>query len=296
MHIWLNGRFVEPSQAHVSVFDAGFQHGVGLFETMAARGGRVFRLRAHIDRLVRSAEELRLTARLHPAPLAEAVQATLDRSGLAAARLRLTLTGGDLGKLQSLGQTTVDPTIVIVAQPPTEYPQAFFESGVRVVIAGGRLNPLDRSAGHKTLSYWTRIAALQDAAAQRCGESLWFSVSNHLASGSVSNVFLVRDGTLLTPIARGEEEPGALRSPVLPGITRAAVLELAESLGIAVVRRLLDIDALLGADEAFLTNSSWGVLPVVAVEKEAIGGGAVGAITMRLRAAWLEAIDRETTI
>ena len=294
MHIWLNGQFVERDQARLSVFDAGLQHGIGLFETMLARHGRIYRAGEHMQRLISSARDLQLTDRLRGEPLIEACELALRKNDLRDARVRLTVTGGDLNALQSRGQGRVDPTTLIVAQPPTVYPQAFFESGARIVIADARLNPLDAHAGHKTLSYWPRIRALSEAAAKHAAEALWFTVSNHLASGSVSNVFLVREGTLLTPIARGEEIAGGLPMPVLPGITRAAVCEFADALAIPVDRRVLDLESLLKADEVFLTNSSWGVLPVVGVERETIGSGGVGPITQRLREAWLRSVDEES--
>ena len=307
MLVWLNGTYVEGDAATVSVFDAGLQHGVGLFETMAARNGRVFRVDAHVQRLIDSARELLLTDSLRADPLAQAVEQTVERSGLEATRVRLTVTGGTPGLpglpgppgLSGLPHRQeprkVDPTILIVAQPPTDYPEAFFTSGVTVVVADGRANPLDPMAGHKTLNYWHRIQALQQAAARKTGEALWFTVSNHLAGGSVSNAFLVKDGALVTPIARGEEASGAIRAPVLPGITRAAIMELARGQGVGVTTRMLDIGDVLSADEVFLTNSSWGVLPVVGVEREKIGQGQVGEITRRLRQAWLELVERETS-
>ena len=85
------------------------------------------------------------------------------------ARVRLTITGGNLNMLQSEGKPAVDPTIAIVAQPPTRYPDHFFERGVIATIADTRLSPLDPMAGHKTLNYWPRISALQAAAAKRAG-------------------------------------------------------------------------------------------------------------------------------
>ncbi len=96
------------------------------------------------------------------------------------------------------------------------------------------------------------------------------------------------------PIARGEEEPGAIPSCVLPGITRCSIFRAAESAGVPVERRMLDIEDLLASDEVFLTNSSWGVLPVVAIEKERIGAATVGPLTTRLRQAWLDELERET--
>ncbi len=289
MQVWLNGRFIERDEAKVSVFDAGFQHGVGLFETMLAVGNEVFRLDAHLARLADSARLLRLSDSLRTRPLAEAVRSVVEKAALPRARVRLTLTGGDLNLLQSKRLAPVDPTILIVAQPATEYPEAFFERGVRVTVADGRLNPLDPDAGHKTLNCWSRLRALQQAAASGAGEAIWFSVTNHVMSGSVSNVFLVKDGTLHTPYARGEEEQGSMAAPVLPGITRGFIIEAAQSLGVGAARRMIDINALLDADEVFLTNSSWGVLPVIGVEAEAIADAVPGEVTKRLRAAWLEA-------
>ncbi|MCZ6835569.1 MAG: aminotransferase class IV [Planctomycetota bacterium] len=294
MKVWLNGQFVDRDEAKVSVFDAGYQHGVGLFETMLARNGKVFRAERHMRRLADSAREMRLSERLRIEPLVDALQLVLNENDQDSARVRLTLTGGDLNLLQSKGQSASDPTILIVAQPPTEYPDDFFEKGVVVMIAAGRENPLDPMAGHKTLNYWPRIQQLQLAASHGAGEAIWFTVSNHLAAGSVSNVFLVKDGALCTPFARGEEESGALASTVMPGITREAIIELADEMSIGTGRTMISIEDVLEADEVFLTNSSWGVLPVTGVERESIGDGTPGEITKRLREGWLELIDRET--
>ncbi|MCH8152560.1 MAG: aminotransferase class IV family protein [Planctomycetes bacterium] len=294
MLVWLNGKFIERDTAVVSAFDAGLQHGIGLFETMVAYHGKIFRAHAHVQRLVESARLLLLTESLHAEPLADAVHMVVKRNGLESARVRLTVTGGNLNLLQSRGRSKVDPTILIEAGPPTMYPEAFFEQGVVVTIADGRLNPLDPMAGHKTLNYWPRILALQHATAKKASEALWFALSNHLVGGSVSNVFLVTDGVLHTPIARGEELEDSTRSPVLPGITRAAIIALADSLDVHTDTRTIDIDDLLGADEVFLTNSSWGVLPVVGVEREKIGNGEVGEMTQRLRDGWLALVERET--
>jgi branched-subunit amino acid aminotransferase/4-amino-4-deoxychorismate lyase len=291
MLVWLNGNLIERESASIPIHDAGFQHGVGLFETMAARNGRVFRAAAHVERLAGSARQLLLTDRLHAGPLAEAIALTVRRSGLESARVRLTVTGGNLA--QPIGQRRhrIDPTILIDVQPATEYPQESFERGVMVTICEGRHSALDPMAGHKTLNYWPRIRALQLAAAKGAGESLWFTTDNRLSGGSVSNVFLVRDGTLLTPPARGDGQGPAA---VLPGITRGTVLELAASAEIAASIRPLTIEDLLGADEAFLTNSSWGVLPVVAIERHTVGSGEVGGLTRRLRSAWLALVEQET--
>ncbi len=319
--VFLNGRFTSRDEALIPAFDAGFQHGVGLFETMlavrTADGFRTLHAREHLDRLAASVLQLGLSDSLRVAALEEAVRRTVEKAGeelpdQKRLRVRLTITGGDLSMLGRPaavpGSTTegVAPTLLIVAQPATEYPAEMFDRGAAAVLADLRVNPLDPFQGHKTLNYWPRLRELQAAAAKRVGEALVFQVTNHLAGGCVSNAFLVRGGTLYTPIARAEEQevaagqddedqtaqpaaPGAVMpSPVLPGIVRRWVIDFARAEGLDVERRMLTIDDVLSADELFLTNSSWGVLPIVQVESRGIGGGRVGEVSRRLMDAWHE--------
>lgn len=289
--VFVNGKFVPRAEATVGAFDAGLLHAVGLFETMAARrtgdGVVVDHMDEHLDRLQSSAAQLGLSDDLRTGPLGEAVVAAAEKSGLDRVRLRLTITGGDLNMLRSGGRASHTPTVLIDAQPATQYPDEMFEKGVMATIADARANPLDPTAGHKTLNYWWRLRELQQAAARGAGEAIVLQVSNHVSGGCVSNLFAVKDGTLITPIAQGEEEEvggkGALPSPVLPGITRARVLAEGKKLGMTIDRRMMGIGDVLDADEVFLTNSSWGVLPVTRVEAEPVGSGAVGDFSRSMR-------------
>ena len=308
MKVWVNGKFVDDDDAKVSVFDAGFQHGVGLFETMTVKNGQIFRAREHLERMGSSAAALRLTENLHIEPLLEALTLTLQENKQESARMRLTLTGGDLNLLQQTGKTqNMDPTIVIQSQPPTQYPKEFFENGVFVSLASGRINPYDFSAGHKTLNYWSKLLNLQMAAMQQCGEALWLTPSAHVTGGCVSNLFLVKNGTLLTPTAQGEESDQDEPSAVIPGITRAALIELADKIGVGTGKQFLTLDDVIDADEVFLTNSSWGVLPVVGIrahvradenaesQDQSIGDGVVGNMSFQLNASYQALLDEETS-
>lgn len=315
---WLNGVFVSGEAAKASVFDAGLQHGIGLFETMLATNTRPLHLHEHLGRLQRSARELGLSTSLHINPLAEAVRRAVEKAVEPRARVRLTITGGDMGAALAPtgpsggGAPPRDPTILITVQPAAEYPAEMFARGVTVAISDARLSNLDPLAGHKTLAYWGRLRELQIAGAKGAAETLLFDTSNRLLSGAVSNVFLVQRDVLRTPPARGER--GEMDSPLpatlgeeaamsaqapapratLPGITRAAVIDFADALEIPVERGPLTIDDLLGAEEVFLTNSSWGVLPVSRVEGHAVGSARRGPITEALRAKWLEAVQEES--
>lgn len=314
--VFLDGKFIARDDARVSAFDAGFQHGVGLFETLLAvrdaRGVRVLHLQEHVERLRVSAAALGLSESLRAGALEEAVRRAADHGATdypaaKRLRLRLTITGGDLNMLSGGGPSAHTPTLLIVAQPATEYPPEMFALGTLATLADFRPSPLDPMQGHKTLNYWGRLRELQQAAGKGAGEALVFSVTNHLVGGCVSNVFVVRGDTLFTPIARGEEEevasgdnasdfdasPGppagpVLPSPVLPGIVRRWVLDWAIGAGLTTRRRMLALDDLLAADEVFLTNSSWGVLPVVRLEAETVGPGRPGPIATGLTKAWNE--------
>lgn len=294
---WLNGHFVDREAASVSALDASVQHGVGLFETMLAGDGRVFRLDRHMARLCESARALGLSDSLRDDRLREVVALVVERSGLAEgesrARVRLTLTGGDLNLLSRTARGPVDPTIFIACTPATRYPPEMVERGVRAVVADYKANPLDAFAGHKTIFYWARLHELQKASAKGAAEAIVLQVTNHVSGGAVSNLFIVRDGALVTPIARSEEERGAVPSPVLPGVTRGFIIEAAREMGLGCGRRMVAIADVLDADEVFLTNSSWGVLPVIAIEGKTIAGGVPGEWTRRLRERWLEAVRDE---
>lgn len=298
--VFLNGAFVDRDDAKLSAFDAGLLHAVGLFETMLARsdpaGPRVIALRPHLERLAESARELRLSEDLRIDGLADACLETVRRAGYPRARLRLTVTGGDLNLLEARGRSNHTPTVLIVAQPAAEYPPEMYDRGVTVTVADARANPLDPTAGHKTLNYWWRLRELQIAAAKGAGEALVFQVSNHAAGGCVSNLFAIRGDRAYTPIARGEEREvadageGASRtavpSPVLPGITRAMAIGWLEEHGLEVHRQMLTIDDLLGADELLLTNSGFGILPVVRLESREIGAAAPGEAGRHLIDRW----------
>ncbi len=314
--VFLDGEFVGADAARVSAFDAGLQHGVGLFETMLARveasgRARVVQVREHVARLAESCRSLGLIESIQARALEDACvhtarRASEGREAGARLRLRLTITGGDLNLLSrarggSTGEAT-RPTVMVHATDATPYPRELFERGTSVVVGDLRVNPLDPLQGHKTLAYWGRLRELQAAAGKRAGEALIFQVTNYLAGGCVSNALLLKGGEIVTPIARGEEGGAAweradggasaggagavLASPVLPGITRAWALGHAGAMGLEVRTRMVSIGDVLGADEVLLTNSSWGVMPVVKVEGEAIGDGVVGRVGRALGEAW----------
>lgn len=264
-HVFLNGSLVPASGAHIGIDDSSFLYGIGLFETLRVVGGRVFRLEDHWQRLSASAETLSIVNTCSEAQVREGIDRLLQANRLSDARIRLTLTSGSLRSEENRCST-----LLITATEFVPYPKEYFEKGVRVVITDYRQNPHDPFTGHKTTAYGPRLAALRGAHEKLAAEALWFTTENRLAEGCISNVFLVRQGKLLTP---------PLSTPILPGIARKTVLELAQQEQIPTEERPLDINDLLAAEEVFLTNVIMTILPVVAVEGHTVGQGKPGTVS-----------------
>lgn len=277
----LNGVLMPAEDATVSVFDAGFMQGIGLFETMRAYEGRVFRLQRHLDRLVQSAQSLGWSVIPDAEELADNVRQVVAATRAQEARVRLTVT---TGSLRAGASDTPELTTVATAALAERYPDESYAKGVTLIEAGHRQSAADPTVGHKTTSYFARLASLRVAHAQGAFETLWLTPTGHVAEAAISNVFIVRDEQLWTP---------PLDTPVLPGITRATVIELAVAGGLPVHEEAFTIEELRGADEVFLTNSMMEVMPVVRLGRHAIANEKLGDVTRQLAIGYGRLIDRE---
>lgn len=300
--VWLNGNFVDESAASISVRDTGLLHAAGVFTTMRAYSGGVFRLADHLARLRRSCDHLYVPLQYKDDALTQAVEELLARNNLQDARLRLTVTRG-WAQQDPLHGLRLEPTVLLTAADFEPYPADYYQRGMTVVVLNEqKLNPYDIQAGHKTLNYFSRLAALRDANQRGGGEALWFNVHNYLQSGSISNVFLIKAGQLFTPPTPEELLDKAIaavvpypKSATLPGITRKVVLELAAGAGIPAAPAALTIDDLLAADEVFITNSIMGLMPVCRIERHAVGADKPGPLTLKLSALYEEEIQQTLT-
>ena len=298
--LWLNGSFVEESTASIPLRDKGLLHGAGVFTTMRADDGRVFRLARHLGRLRESCAALSIPLQFDDAESNYAVSELLARNELTDARLRMTVTLGS-APVDPLQGATLEPNVFLTAAQLEPYPAEFYQRGMTVrLVDEQKLNPYDVTAGHKTLNYFSRLHALREAGRLGAGEALWFDVHHELVSGSISNVFVVKDGELFTPPTTSElrESPASdsapqARSCVLPGVTRQAVIELAREEKLDVRLSGLDVRALLGADEVFVTNSIMRVMPVCRIERKAIGPDKPGPVTTMLTERLDQLVQRE---
>lgn len=268
--VFLNDKLVDIENARIPAGDGGFLYGAGLFETMRASNGVVFRLSDHLDRLLSSAKILSIEHSYNKEYLKDSIYKVLKANDFTDARIRLTLSAGVM--IQS--QAKSDATLLITAVKLQPYPAEYYNRGVLVVLCQFRQNVSDPTCGHKTTSYLPRMLALKQAHEKKAAEALWFTTDGRLAEGCISNVFLVKDSRIFTPMAN---------TPVLPGIARKTVCEIAIAQKIEIVEKDLTIDDLLSADEVFITNVIMQVMPVVGIEKHTIGEGKPGVMTKKMR-------------
>ena len=280
--VFLNDKLVDIDKACISVSDSGLLYGAGLFETMRSYNGVVFSLKDHLDRLFFSAGALSIKPP-HRKYINEAIYKVLKTNKLTDARMRLTLTGGPMSESEEQRH----PTLLITATKLAPYPAEYYKNGVLVVLCPFRQNPDEPTCGHKTTSYFSRMLALKWAHQRRAAETLWFTVDNHLAEGCISNVFLVKDSVLYTP---------PIETPVLAGVARKTVCQIALKNSIKLVEKDLNIDDCLAADETFLTNVIMQIMPISRIEKHTVGNGKVGAITKKLMDYFDEFIKTECQI
>jgi branched-chain amino acid aminotransferase len=281
--VWIDGKRVPSEGAHISARDRGFTLADGVFETMKVHKGRVFRLDQHLARIEGALRTLAIPV---PPELREWVDAAVRAAHAPEASIRLTITRGIAPGGVPVPPDPV-PTVVVTVGTPPSFGSAVYEAGLTARFASGRRNEHSMSAGLKTLAYLDSVLGLLEARRNGADEALFLDTEGHCAEASASNFFAVIDGELATP---------PIGCAALPGITRAAVIELAAGLGLAVNDRPLDPARLKFATEAFLTSSLRGIAPLVRLDGVPVGTGAPGGVTRTVMAAYNALVTRECSV
>jgi branched-chain amino acid aminotransferase len=281
--IWINGKFVDPDKAKVSVFDRGFMYGDGVFETMRSYAGRIFKLDRHLDRLFRSLNTLKINHKYSKKYLQEAIYKTLKANKLSSAYIKLAVTRGE-GRFGISYKDKFRPNVVITAKDFEGYPPWMFDIGLSANITGVQ-NEESITSHIKTLNYLPYILARFDAKNMGFDEAILTNTKGYITEGATSNIFIVKNNRLITP---------SENSGILPGITRGVIIEIAKKLKMSVKEKLVTRRELFNADEIFLINSLAEVLPVTKVDSKRIGAGTVGDITKLLRISYQKSVIRET--
>ncbi|MDO4575032.1 MAG: branched-chain-amino-acid transaminase [Planctomycetia bacterium] len=279
--VYINGEFFDKENAKISVYDHGLLYGDGVFEGMRSYNGKVFRHEEHIDRLYKSAKAIHLTIPMTQEEMMRAVNDTLAINGLKDAYIRLVVSRG-------VGTLGIDPNrcptaqVIIITDMISLYPQELYENGLGIATASTIRNPASSlSPRIKSLNYLNNIMAKLEGLQAGCSEALMLNHQGQVCECTGDNIFIVQDGTLLTP------------SPdcgILEGITRGAVLDLAREHGIPCKECVLTRHDVYIADECFLTGSAAEIIPVTQIDARPIGDGKPGPITQKLIALFKELI------
>jgi branched-chain amino acid aminotransferase len=280
--VLINGKPYTAETAMISVYDRGFLYGDSVFETIRTYGGKPFALADHLARLARSAERVLIRLPVSLDTIAAEVEEGTRLAGNAESYIRVMLTRGTgpMGLDPDLAEL---PNRIVFVEPLVSPSPEAYAKGIEVILVRtARATDATAAAGAKVANYLTSLLAIREARLRGAAEAFIVDGRGNVMEGTTSNVFLVKNGRLVT----APEESG-----ILAGITRAYLLRAADRLGIGVALRDIHESELFDADELFISSSIREVLPVVRVDGKVIGSGAPGLLTQRLH----EAFRRDVT-
>jgi branched-chain amino acid aminotransferase len=275
----LNGVITPPETAQISVLDHGLLFGDSVYETLRTYNGKPFLFSRHFARLEHSARAIDLSLPWSKSKTLDEIKRTLNPGEW---RIRLVVTRG-AGELGADIETCSDPAVIIIAVPLVALPERVYREGVDVVISSLRRG--GPFASIKTGSLIQQVLARREAKSKHAFEAILLTANEKLSDGITSNIYMVRDESLLTP----SHDAG-----IVEGITRGVVLELAQQMGLKVVEGLFDVEEIGRAQEMFLTSSTREVVPIARVEGKSIGSGSPGPVTQMLLREYRKAIERLT--
>jgi branched-chain amino acid aminotransferase len=274
----VNGRIADAADASIPVFDHGFLYGEGVYETLRTYHRVPFLFDLHQERLRRSAALLSLPVPFTDDELLSRISATMAaHKGLNEAYIRVLLTRG-VGELTYNPAACPAPTTVIIIKPFPEPPARTFTDGIKVALVGVRRNhPAALNPMIKSNNLINNALAMQEALRSGADEALMRNQAGDVVECSQSNFFIVKNRRVITP---------PLEAGLLPGITRAFVLEMARDEGFQAVEERVSVADVRAADEAFITGTTREITPVVTVDTTPIGTGRPGAVSQQLLAAF----------
>jgi branched-chain amino acid aminotransferase len=282
--VYIDGRYYPRSEAKISVYDHGFLYGDGVFEGIRVYDGYVFKLEEHLQRLYSSAKSIYLKIPLERDELREVILETIRRNRLRDAYVRVVVSRG-VGDLGLNPLKCPRPSVIVIVD---HLPPLYEGVKARAIVASTRRNPPDAlNPMIKSLNYLNNILAKIEANRAGVDEAIMLNRSGTICEGTSDNIFIVKDGKLITP---------PLSDGALDGITRATVIEIARSMKIPVEERSVTVHELLSADEAFLTGTAAEIGPLVEVNGQKIGDGELGSLTRRLMEAFKELRRRGTPV
>ncbi len=277
---YLNGEFVPLSEAKISIEDRGYAFADGIYEVVMAYGGKPFKLSEHLDRLERSAAAIRLSLPMDRAETTQVVGEGIQRSGFTDCMIYIQVTRGVAPREHEIPQN-VQPTFLATFRARPEVPPDVREEGVSLITTE---EVRWAKCYIKSIALLPNVLAKQQAVDAGAYEAVFVSPEGEVHEGSSTNIFMVKEGCVLTP-PKTEQ--------ILHGITRDTVLECARNSGFEVVEQTIRVADLFQADELFLSGTTTEVLGAVRLDGKPIGSGTVGPVTKKLHELFRELVRRE---
>ena len=251
--VYINGLFWTIDKANISVLDRGFTHGDGLFETMRVYSGKIFRLEHHLDRLFQSARSILIELPITKNEIQSAIYAAIKLNGLSDSIVRLTVTRGELDSGVNVDYSS-PPTIVILVKPVKAISKKTYKEGIGIKLyKKSAIRTQGISNKIKSCNYLSNIILRENALKENFFEAILLDHNHNVTEGTISNIFIIKNNQLKTPITN---------EFVLSGIIRQAILDLCLENNIPFKEDLITERELYEADELFLTNSAIEILPV----------------------------------
>jgi len=273
LKIYIDGVFYEQSEAKISVFDHGLLYGDGVFEGIRFYHDRVFRLDEHMNRLWDSAKAIALEMPISRSELIAATLETIRQNDLHDGYIRLLVTRG-VGSLGLSPDSCRRPSVVIIAATISLYPESLYQKGLTMVTcATRRTAPAALSPRVKSLNYLNNVLAKIEAQQAGAAEGIMLNEQGYVAECTGDNIFVLKNGLLLTP---------PVNSGILEGVTRQVVFELAQKNGFPIREQDLTRYDIFVADECFLTGTAAEVIAAVQLDRRTIGTGQPGPVTLKL--------------
>ncbi|SER97361.1 branched-chain-amino-acid transaminase [Salisediminibacterium halotolerans] len=271
--IFLGGSFVRKEDAVVSVFDHGFLYGDGVFEGIRVYEGNVFKLDEHLERLYQSAQSIMLDIPYGKEEMQQIIVDTVKKNELTSAYIRVVISRGP-GNLGLDPSSCSTPQIIVIAESLALFPKELYQRGLRIGSVASRRNRPDvLSPQVKSLNYLNNILVKLEANQAGVDEALMLNDQGYVTEGSADNIFIVKNGKIMTP-------PVYLGA--LEGITRNAIIDLAKKEGYTVEETPFTRHDVYVADEVFLTGTAVEVIAVVEADGRKINDGKPGEITDHL--------------
>jgi branched-chain amino acid aminotransferase len=284
MQIYIDGNWLGKGEAKISVYDHGLLYGDGVFEGIRIYGGTIFRLKEHVRRLFDSAKAIMITLPMSEEEMEALLCEAVARNSKSDGYIRLVITRG-IGDLGINPATCPKPSVIVIVDDIALYPPEHYEQGIKVITASTRRNSPDALDPRiKSLNYLNNVMAKMEARQAGCLEAIMLNREGKVAECTGDNLFYIKDGVLMTPAG----DQGALK-----GITRDAVIEAAEGIGMATRATPTTLYDLYTAEECFLTGTAAEMIPVTTIDGRTIGEGKPGPETAKLRDAFQALIQRE---